>query len=72
MGNISCLASHKLDSYIINYFKLICFVINHPDLKKKCIYILSKKYYILKLTYFDHSNKNAKHLYLRIIRIRVQ
>ena len=39
------------------------------DLKKKCIYILLKNILYTKLAYFDHSNKNIKHLYLRSIRI---
>ena len=30
---------------------------DHPDLKKKCIYILKKYILYTKLTYFDHPNK---------------
>ena len=48
---------------------------DHPDLKKcVCvyIYILLKNILYIKLTYFDHPNKNIEKLYLRIIRIWVQ
>ena len=41
---------------------------DHLDLKN-CIYILLKNILFTKLTYFDHSNKNFKHFYLRLIRI---
>ena len=40
---------------------------DHPNLKILYIYILKKKYYFTKLTYFDHPNKNVEHLYLRLI-----
>ena len=42
---------------------------DHPNLKKKIIYILLKYILYTKLTYFDHLNKNFEHLYLKIIRI---
>ena len=46
---------------------------DHANLKKMYIYIyiyiLLKNILNTKLTYFDHPNKNVKHLYLRIIRI---
>ena len=41
---------------------------NYPDLKKECIYILTKKMLYTKFTYFGCSNKNVKHSDLRITR----
>ena len=63
----------RVGIYINNYFKQICYVATLTWKKIVYIYILIKKYILYtKLTYFDHPNKNVKHLDLKITRIWVQ
>ena len=64
---------HKKKNYIYNYFKLICFGITWlKNIVCIYIYIFQKNILFTKLTYFNHSNKNIEHFYLKLTKIWVQ